>query len=72
MYRAIEFFTDLHDQSYPYSPGDTFPRAGIKVTEKRLKALSGNDNLRGRPVIEKVGDEKEEKKRKAVRKAVEK
>lgn len=72
MYKVIEFFTDLHDQDYPYKAGDTFPRAGIKVTEKRIKELSGPNNRQGKPLIEEVKDEAEKATRKSVRKAVEK
>ena len=44
MYKVIKAFTDLHDEDYPYSVGDSFPRVGINVTEKRLKELSGCEN----------------------------
>ena len=53
MYRVIKAFTDLHDGDYPYNVGDSFPRAGIKVTEKRLEELSGESNKQGTPLIEK-------------------
>ena len=51
MYKVIKAFTDLHDNDYPYSVGDMFPRLGIKVSEKRLKELSGSDNKQGTPLI---------------------
>lgn len=51
MYRVIDYFTDLHDNGYPYKEGDIFPRDGITVSEKRLAQLAGIDNKRGRPVI---------------------
>ena len=57
MYKVIKAFTDLHDEDYPYSVGDSFPRVGINVTEKRLKELSGCENKQGMPLIEKVADE---------------
>lgn len=72
MYKVIEFFTDLHDQDYPYKVGDTFPRAGIKVTEERIKELLGSNNRRGKPLIEEVKDEAEKATRESTRKAVEK
>lgn len=72
MYKVIEFFTDLHDQDYPYKVGDTFPRAGIKVTKERIKELSSSNNRRGRPLIEEVKSEAEKATRKSARKAVEK
>jgi len=57
MYRVIHFFTDLHDESYPYNVGDTFPRAGVEVSEKRLKELSGSANKQGCPLIELVAED---------------
>ncbi|MGI6168297.1 MAG: hypothetical protein ACOYI4_01085 [Christensenellales bacterium] len=63
MYKVIEYFTDLQDGDHPYSVGDTFPRAGLKVTESRLKELAGSENKRGLPLIEKVADEKPAPKR---------
>ncbi len=56
MYKVIKAFTDLHDNDYPYSVGDIFPRAGIKVLDKRLKELSGRDNKQGSPLIEEMVD----------------
>lgn len=58
MYRVIKYFTDLHDDDHPYHVGDEFPRRGIKVTDERLKELSGSDNKQGVPLIEAI--EKEE------------
>ena len=67
MYKVIKHFTDLHDENYPYSVGDTFPRLGVKVTDARIKELSGCENKQGMPLIEKVADEELPA---AVRKAV--
>lgn len=61
MYKVIEYFTDLHDNDHPYNVGDSFPREGIKITEKRLTELAGKDNKRGRPVIELTSDKTSEK-----------
>ncbi|MCI5853510.1 MAG: hypothetical protein MR015_07775 [Clostridiales bacterium] len=69
MYKVIKHFTDLHDENYPYSVGDTFPRLGIKVTDARIKELSGCENKQGTPLIKKVADEDLPA---AVRKAAEK
>lgn len=69
MYKVIKAFTDLHDEDYPYSVGDTFPRLGIKVTDDRIKELAGCNNKQGTPLIEKVADEELPV---AVRKAAEK
>lgn len=58
MYKVIKAFTDLHDEDYPYSVGDSFPLpSGSTSPEKRLKELSGCENKQGMPLIEKVADE---------------
>ncbi len=51
MYRVIKDFTDLHDEDYPYSVGDVFPRYGIAVTKERINELSGSENKQGTPLI---------------------
>ena len=53
MYKVIVYFTDLHDNDHEYHEGDIFPREGIKVADERLAELSGSDNKRGIPLIEK-------------------
>lgn len=68
MYKVIKAFIDLHDDDYPYSVGDTFPRLGIKVTEKRLKELSGSGNKQGVPLIAETEDPVAEAVRKGVAK----
>ena len=57
MYRVIRYFTDLQDKDHPYNAGDTYPRDGIKVSDARLKELSGPDNKQGVPLIEEVKEE---------------
>lgn len=37
--------------------GDEFPRKGFKVSDERLKELSGKDNKQGKPLIEEVKEE---------------
>lgn len=59
MYKVIEFFTDLQDFSHPYHPGDTFPRDGLNVSDKRLKELSSKDNIQKKALIKYVPDGKE-------------
>lgn len=54
MYKVIKFFTDLHDNDYPYNVGDVYPRKGVEVSESRLAELSGKDNKQGEPLIKKV------------------
>jgi hypothetical protein len=60
MYKVIKAFTDLQDKRYAYSVGDTYPREGITVSERRLEELSSDKNKRHKPLIEKVEEEKEE------------
>lgn len=79
MYKVIKYFTDLHDNDYPYSVGDTFPRKGVSVTDGRLAELAGSNNKQGQPLIALVEEapqaEKPAKKapaKKATKKAAEK
>lgn len=58
MYRVIAYFTDLQDNDYPYSVGDTFPRAGVTASDERIAELAGKYNKRGIPLIEAVEAEK--------------
>lgn len=60
MHKVIEFFTDLHDNNYPYNVGDVFPRDGVTVTAGRLEELSGSDNRRGVPLIALVEEPESE------------
>ena len=60
MYKVIHFFTDLQDNGKAYSAGDTFPRTGASVSEKRLKELATANNKQGKPLIELVRDVSEE------------
>lgn len=53
-YRVIKYFTDLHDNNYPYSVGDIYPRQGITVSNGRLAELAGSNNKQGQPLIELV------------------
>ena len=62
MYKAIRYFTDLKDGSYPYHPGDVFPREGLQVSDERIEDLLTGNNRRGIPVIEKVEETKPDEK----------
>ena len=53
-YRAIQYFTDLQDNNYAYNIGDTYPRKGMVVSEKRIKELCSGNNKQHRPVIEEI------------------
>lgn len=57
-YRVVKYFTDLCDSEHAYHVGDVYPRDGVDVTDSRVKELSGNENLQGQPLIEKVKDER--------------
>jgi hypothetical protein len=50
-YKVISFFTDLQDLSYPYNPGDKFPRDGMTVSKERIAELLGKNNKQGKPLI---------------------
>lgn len=54
MYKVIKLFADLEDKNHVYNPGDVYPREGLKVTDERIKELSGSENKRGEPLIELV------------------
>ena len=56
MYKVIKFFCDLQDNNFFYNVGDTFPRAGLEVTEERLVELASNKNKQSVPLIEKVDE----------------
>lgn len=51
MYRVLEFFHDLKDDCFPYSPGDVFPREGAKASKARIAELAGCHNKQGIPLI---------------------
>lgn len=55
-YKVIYPFTDLQDNNHPYKVGDNFPRLGLVVSEARLKQLAGENNKRGKALIEVVED----------------
>lgn len=56
MYKTIKLFADLEDKNHVYYPGDVYPREGLKVTDERIKELSGSENKRGEPLIELIED----------------
>lgn len=56
-YEVIHYFTDLQDFDHPYRVGDTFPRSGMRVSEERLKELSGSNNKQRKPLIKAVEEE---------------
>ena len=58
MYKVITAFSDLQDNNHSYSVGDTYPRNGVVVSEKRLAELASANNRRKTPMIEKVDEKK--------------
>ena len=56
MYKVIKSFTDLQDNNYAYSVGDTFPRNGVEAGAERVAELSSDKNLQGIPLIEEVAE----------------
>ena len=62
MYRVVKAFFDLQDGNHRYEIGDTFPRGGVSVSEKRVAELSGGKNAQRTPLIEAVPEPKKEKK----------
>ena len=56
MYKVIKSFTDLQDNNYAYSVGDTFPRDGVEVGAERVSELSSDKNLQGVPLIKEVAE----------------
>ena len=54
MYKVIKSFTDLQDNNYAYSVGDTFPRNGVEVDAERIAELSSDKNRLGVPLIEEI------------------
>ena len=72
MFRVIEYFEDLQDNSRPYEVGDIYPKGDIKPTKERFIELATDKNRRHIPLIEKVNEPKVEKpSKKATKKVVE-
>ena len=56
MYKVIKSFTDLQDNNYAYSVGDTFPHNGVEVDAERIEELASDKNRLGIPLIEEVAE----------------
>lgn len=54
MYKVIEYFEDLKDNSFAYNVGDEYPRKGLEVTKGRIEELATTQNRRKIPLIKKV------------------
>lgn len=56
MYKVIKSFTDLQDNNYAYSVGDTFPHNGVDVDAERIAELASDKNRLGIPLIEEIAE----------------
>ena len=56
MYKVIKSFTDLQDNNYAYSVGDTFPHNGVEVDADRIAELASDKNRLGVPLIEEIAE----------------
>ena len=52
-------WVDLQDNKYEYKKGDPYPRAGLEVSEERIKELSSENNKLKEVLIQKVEKNKE-------------
>ena len=56
MYKVLKAFTDLQDNNRVYHTGEIYPAKGVKVSDARIKELSGSENKIGCPLIAIVQD----------------
>ena len=56
MYKVIKSFTDLQDNNYAYSVGDTFPHNGVEADAERVAELASDKNRLGVPLIEEIAE----------------
>ena len=64
MYKVIKSFTDLQDNNYAYSVGDTFPHDGVDVDDERIAELASDKNRLGVPLIEEIAEKPKRTRRK--------
>lgn len=53
-YKVIRFFYDMQDAEHLYKVGDSYPREGVAVSDKRVAELLSNKNRLRQPVIAEV------------------
>ena len=53
-YEVIRFFTDAQDNEYAYREGDIYPRAGLTVSDARIKDLLSGNNFQRVALIRRV------------------
>ena len=58
MYRVINPFKDL-EENHLYKTGDKFPFDDKEILDERIASLLSNKNKVGKPLIEKVKEDKE-------------
>lgn len=61
-YVVLKEFVDLVDGKYRYAVGDTYPRDGVPIDERRVAELSGSSNKMKTPLIKEVKEETTPKK----------
>lgn len=66
MYKVIKSFTDLQDNNYAYSVGDTFPHNGVEVGAERIAELASDKNRRHIPLIEEIAEKPKRTRKKKV------
>lgn len=50
-YKVTRFFYDLQDSDHLYNVGDSYPRKGLAVSDKRIEELMSGKNRLRVPVI---------------------
>ena len=58
MYEVVRDFVDIQDDNHFYSTGDSFPRAGAKVSKARVSELASTSNRCGIVLIKVVDEDK--------------
>ena len=53
-YKVKEYFQDAKDGNRIQNVGDTYPRAGLTVSDERIRELSTPFNARGMVLIEEI------------------
>ena len=53
-YVVLKDFTDLTDNRHVYRMGDSFPHAGVNVSDERVVELASANNKRGTALIAEV------------------
>lgn len=61
-YEVIRYFTDAQDNEYAYREGDIYPRAGLTVSDARIKDLLSGNNFQRVALIKRVYDKPASKK----------